>query len=326
MISAMRIGEQAALLARQGRVPEAMLLLNGAAARGDAEAMLELGAWRLAGDFVPRDLGASREWFRRAAAAGNREGKRVYNAFLANGTGGPADWPAALELLRRRAKADPEAAQQVSAVEKMRLSPNGEPLDLPEGRLLSASPHVEILPKLFTPAECQFLVRAAEPLMQPALTVHPQTGQQLRNPIRTSDAAAFPLILENPAVHALNRRLAAASGIPVSHGEPLQVLRYRPGQQYRAHSDALPGVDNQRSVTMLVYLNDGYSGGETHFLANKLSVKGEVGDALLFRNVKPDGRPDEASAHAGLPVTRGVKLIASRWIREKPLSLEKPAP
>jgi prolyl 4-hydroxylase len=312
------------LLARQGRIPQAMLLLNGAAAQGDAEAMLELGMWRLGGQIVPRDLAASREWFRRAAMAGHRDANRIYNAFLGNGTGGTAEWAAAVDMLRRRARTDPEAAQQLAAIDKMNLTLDGDPVGLPDSEAFSSSPHVEIFRKLFTPAECQYLIRAAEPLMEPALTVHPQTRQQLRNPIRTSDAAAFPLALENPAVHALNRRLAAVSGTPVSHGEPLQVLRYRPGQQYRAHSDALPGVENQRTLTVLVYLNSGFLGGETHFLANKLSFRGEVGDALLFRNVTPDGRPDEAAAHAGLPVTRGVKLIASRWIRARPLSLEKP--
>jgi hypothetical protein len=37
----------------------------------------------------------------------------------------------------------------------------------------------------------------------------------------------------------------------------------------------------------------------------------------LFRNVGPDGRADETATHAGMPVKGGVKLIASRWIRER---------
>ena len=49
-----------------------------------------------------------------------------------------------------------------------------------------------------------------------------------------------------------------------------------------------------------------------------LAFKGDVGDALLFRNATDDGRPDPESLHAGLPVTSGEKLLASRWIRQKP--------
>jgi prolyl 4-hydroxylase len=47
-------------------------------------------------------------------------------------------------------------------------------------------------------------------------------------------------------------------------------------------------------------------------------VKGRAGEGLLFANALPDGRPDPASRHAGLPVTAGAKLLASRWIRQRP--------
>lgn len=103
--------------------------------------------------------------------------------------------------------------------------------------------------------------------------------------------------------------ITPAKGTAAAQGEPLQILRYRPGQEYKPHSDALPGEANQRILTMLVYLNDGYRGGETLFLANRLKVRGEVGDALLFRNVDCDNRPDRNAVHAGLPVTSGEKFL-----------------
>jgi prolyl 4-hydroxylase len=96
------------------------------------------------------------------------------------------------------------------------------------------------------------------------------------------------------------------------------VLRYREGGEYRPHFDAIDGLANQRILTMIVWLNDGYEGGETIFLHNSLRVKGGIGDALLFRNARADGTRDPRSCHAGLPVTRGEKLIASRWIRAGP--------
>lgn len=309
------------MLARQGRTAEALDILDRGAAQNDPAALFELAIWRLAGSIVPRDLEQAREYFKRAAAAGHSEAARVYNAFLANGTGATPDWRAAADLLRQRASSDTNAATQLQVIAAMRLTGDGDPIEPISGQQLSKSPHVELFPKALSAAECRFLAEAAEPLMQPAVTVDPRSGQQLRNPVRTSDAAGFPLALENPAIHALNRRIAALARLPVSHGEPLQVLRYRPGQQYRVHSDALPGTDNQRVVTVLVYLNAGYSGGETHFPASGLSIRGEIGDALLFRNVGENGRPDERAIHAGLPVTSGTKLIASRWIRARPLNL-----
>ena len=139
------------------------------------------------------------------------------------------------------------------------------------------------------------------------------------SPLRSSHGATFPPHVESPAVHALSRRLAAASGTDVSQGEPLQVLRYSAGQEYRPHFDAIDGAENQRTLTFLVYLNDGYEGGETQFLATGLKVSGKKGDGLLFRNADDSGRRDPNAKHAGLPPTTGEKFIASRWIRQRPL-------
>ncbi|QPQ55784.1 2OG-Fe(II) oxygenase [Allosphingosinicella flava] len=90
----------------------------------------------------------------------------------------------------------------------------------------------------------------------------------MQHPVRTSDAAAFPIAQENPALHALNRRIAAASETLAE-----QILRYQSGQQYRPHSDAMAGEKNQRILTFLIYLNDDFEGGETHFLAPDLKVR-----------------------------------------------------
>jgi prolyl 4-hydroxylase len=111
--------------------------------------------------------------------------------------------------------------------------------------------------------------------------------------------------------------LAAASGTAYEQGEALQILRYRPGQQYRAHVDAVPSTENQRATTALVYLNDDFQGGETYFVKVGLKVKGEKGDAIVFRNATADGAADYDAEHAGLPVTSGTKHLASRWIRER---------
>jgi prolyl 4-hydroxylase len=140
------------------------------------------------------------------------------------------------------------------------------------------------------------------------------SGESVTDAIRTSDGATIHWLIEDPATHALNRRLAALSGTLVEQGEPLYILRYQPGQQYRPHTDWLPGA-NPRVLTALVYLNDGYEGGETEFVKAGLRVRGRKGDVLIFRSQGPDGGLDPLSEHAGLPVTNGTKYLASRWIR-----------
>ena len=74
----------------------------------------------------------------------------------------------------------------------------------------------------------------------------------------------------------------------------------------------------QRTETFLIYLNDDYSGGETHFPELGLSHVGARGDALVFSNVDAAGKPDDATRHAGLPPTSGEKWLFSQWIREFP--------
>ena len=314
------ITEQAEMLAASGHRLDAVRLLENGARRGDREALFTLAAWRLTGEQLPRDLTLARDLFARAAR-GPRAAAAVHIAFMANGTGAAADWPRAMELLAAFAAHDPAARAQHHLIAAMSLAGDGAPMTVPTPERLSGKPDVLLFRNLFSMRECHYLCWLAEPMLEPAVVIDPVSGRHIRDPVRTSDVAAFPLAIENPAIRALNQRISAASGTDVACGEPLQILSYRPGQQYHAHVDAIAGTDNQRVITVLVYLNSDYAGGETRFLPNGPSVKGATGDAILFRNVDLHGRADPASRHAGLPVTKGRKLVASRWIRERPLDL-----
>ena len=300
--------QQALALAEAGRGADAAALLEHSEA---ADAATLLALWQVEGRVVARDLAAARGNLVRAAAGGSAGAARTLAGFIATGTGGAANWEGALALLAEWRERDPLAAQQLDLIAAM-------PHALPEPEPLSDTPWVRRLPGLFTPAECGFLAEVSGPRFRGAQIFHEGLGKFVEDPIRRSDVAGFPIVTEWPLVHALNRRIAAASGTDVAAGEPLQVLRYRPGQAYTPHLDAVRGLANQRRLTMLVWLNDGYEGGETRFLETDLRVRGRVGDALLFRNTLADGNPDPASRHEGMPVTRGEKLLASRWIRERP--------
>jgi prolyl 4-hydroxylase len=200
-------------------------------------------------------------------------------------------------------------------IDRMKLDANGDPLEPPKSALLSTSPMVTKFERLFTAGECNYLREIAETHYQPS-TVYNAQRQLVRDPMRGSDGATFHWLIEDPAVHALNRRLAAVSGSAAEHGEALQILRYRPGQQYKPHYDFVRATDNQRHLTALVYLNHDYDGGETGFMKTGLKVKGRKGDAIVFANSLADRSVDPMSEHAGLPVKKGTKYLASRWIRE----------
>ena len=310
---------EAQLLFQSGRGQQALELLGKAGGAGNADALEFLASICVAGRLVNRDLALARDLFRKAAEAGSAAGAAAYRAFVANGTGGPPDWGKAVRLLEDAAAGNARVRRELDLISAMGLSPEGNPPSDYAYEDLCASPKVTLFPALLSEAECDYMIDASTAVFEPSRVVDPQTGQLVPNPVRTSDAAAFPLVMESPAVHALNKRLAAASGTKVAQGEPLQILRYRPGQEYRPHFDAIAGAENQRILTFLVYLNDDYEGGETCFLTPGLEVKGRKGDGLLFRNADDKGRADANSQHAGLPVIAGEKLLASRWIRERPL-------
>lgn len=307
---------RAIALSQAGRNAEAVLLVNQAAASGDAASLAMLAEMKWRGGMVPQDLPAARALYGKAGDAGHRQSAGFHTNLLASGIAGPRDWPAALARLRREAAADPQRARMLKLIEAMALTPDGEPAALSDAEPLSVEPDVTLLRGLFTKGECDYLRAVAEP-QYVASFVNDAAGRQVRDPIRTSDGSTIAWLVEDPAVHAINRRLAAASGTQAEQGEAIQILRYRPGQEYRPHMDFVRGGDNVRALTALIYLNHDYQGGETRFVKTGLQVKGRTGDALIFRNALPDGQPDPLTEHAGMPVTSGTKYLASRWIRER---------
>lgn len=304
---------QALALIQAGRIAEGLRLLEELAAQDNGAALFALADlyWRGAG--VSRDFARGREFLARSSDAGDPVGTRCYTNLLASGIAGPRRWSEALARLREEGQDDWLRAQTLDLIEAMALDDEGEPTELPLAKRLSERPEVVLYEAAFTPAECNHLMTIAEWGYEPS-TVADGRGGNVLDPIRTSDGSTFHWLIEDPATHALNRRLAALSGTKADQGEPLLVLRYQPGQQYRPHVDWL-GAEQSRIKTALVYLNEGYAGGETCFTRTGLSVKGRRGDVLIFRNTVDGERADPLSEHAGLPVTDGTKYLATRWIR-----------
>lgn len=298
-----------------GRSAEAILFVNEMAAQSDPAALALLAEMTWRGGIVRQDPVQARDLFRRAGEAGHLGSACAYTNLLANGVAGKRNWTAALKRLRKEAALLPPRRRMLQILEKMKLTPEGDPISVPKSTVLSTSPRVEMVRLLFSAAECDYLMQLAEPGYTPA-TVNDSSGQPVRDPIRTSDGSTIHWLIEDPVVHALNRRVGAASATAYDQGEALQILRYRPGQQYRPHQDFVRSTDNHRATTALVYLNDDFQGGETFFVKAGLKLRGNRGDAVVFRNATADRRADPLAEHAGLPVTIGTKYIASRWIRE----------
>lgn len=312
-------------LVAAGRFAEAADRLKSSAADGDRDALFMLGGWRISGQVIARDTAAARELMGKAAEAGHPTASLFYAHFLANGTGGGSDWRRARQVLATIAD-QPTVAAQLAMLGRMAVDDNGEPTQLPKLETLSESPAVFTVSNFATAEECEYLIRSSEPRLQPSVVTDRATGRSIPHPDRKSDGAFFGVGHEDLVVNAINRRIGAISRTRTEQAEPLQILRYGPGGEFRTHFDFLNAGGNQRILTALIYLTEDYEGGETRFVRAGLDFRGRKGDLLLFRNVGEDGRQDELSEHAGLPVKSGTKIVASRWIWREPFIVEPPRP
>ena len=191
-----------------------------------------------------------------------------------------------------------------------------------ESETVCEKPSARVYRNVLTPEECEYVIANSMRHLGPSLIVDPTTGKARRDNYRNSLTAVYSPVDLDLAIVTLNRRIADIAGYPHENGEFLGVLCYVPGQEYKPHFDWLPeGAEldrsGQRIGTALIYLNNEFDGGETHFMTPDIRFKGDPGDLLVFENVLPDGSTDDAAQHAGLPVGNGFKWLISRWFREK---------
>lgn len=281
-------------------------------AASDGAAALALAEARLIGEGGAPDAAAALALVEQAARLGNADARRAWVYMTGSGIGRPADPAAARAMLGELAKEDRFAAVQHAFLDHLTCR---QKLAEVEPEILSHDPRIAIFRGLFSPAECRYLVLLGTPWLERALIIDHATGCGVLDPIRDASTSSFPALAEDLVVQQINACIAAASTTEPAWGEPLTILHYQPGQQYRPHHDAGGAADALRHWTALIWLNADYEGGETDFPDVGVQVKGGVGDMLLFNNVTAEGTADPRMIHAGLPVTRGVKWMASRWIR-----------
>lgn len=194
------------------------------------------------------------------------------------------------------------------------------------GERVCGRPRVTRVDNLLSADECRLLMLSAAPMLRPSTTADPATGEIVANALRTSADASFDPLVEDFALRMIQLRMAHAARCPLVDAEQLIVLRYRPGEEYRPHRDYLPASTiagdhpeaGNRARTICVYLNEVEAGGQTEFPVAGVRVQPQAGRAVIFDNLREDGSPDVDSLHAGAPVERGEKWLATLWIRQGP--------
>uniref|UniRef100_UPI000D4E0E1C prolyl hydroxylase family protein n=1 Tax=unclassified Variovorax TaxID=663243 RepID=UPI000D4E0E1C len=169
-------------------------------------------------------------------------------------------------------------------------------------RLLAHSPRAFSVEGFLEPGECAQLIALAEREGFASAGVRTADGPKAMPAIRNNERAMLP----SPFwVGLLWQRLQAVA-LPELDGQTAQGLpgdlrfyKYMPGQRFKMHKDGPWHEDGRTSrLTLLVYLNDGFTGGDTDF--REFRVKPQAGAALLFVH---------DTWHEGAAVASGVKYV-----------------
>jgi prolyl 4-hydroxylase len=198
---------------------------------------------------------------------------------------------------------------------------------LPAAETLHEAPLIRRLPGVIHPLVLDAVINLAAPLVRRSQIVDARTGQVRADPMRTSSHVTLGPRQHDHVLEALERCISRVSGVPALNGEFLQILRYHPGEEFRPHVDYFNSSGagayqsladgGQRAQTVLMYLNDDYTGGSTYFPELRLDIKGGRGDMLHFHNLGADGLGHRDTLHAGMPVAAGEKWLLSQWIRSE---------
>jgi len=185
------------------------------------------------------------------------------------------------------------------------------------------NPRVDLftLEDFLSRAECARIVALSGHHLKPStVSENDDPGREFR-----SSTTAYIGHLKSPAATAVDAKICRTLGIHAAYSEGIQAQRYEVGQQFKPHWDAFEpgseafkrfgGVRGNRTWTFMVYLNEDMEGGATRFTELDIAVRPKTGMALLWNNLNADGSPNLATKHCGEPVTRGHKVIITKWFR-----------
>jgi prolyl 4-hydroxylase len=260
-----------------------------------------------------------------AAAEGDPQAQSICAGLAAQDDSLNDHWSIALGYLRAAAEGGIASARQELAIVGVDFPSLLAPKPF---EFASHDPRILVSRGFASALECDWLIEAARPRTVAAQIYNPQTGTgfEARN-VRNNSAAAFGVLETGVLLCAMRGRLRASIDLGGHEFEPLMVLHYQAGQQFAPHFDFIDpeqqglrediAQKGQRVATLLIYLNDDFTGGQTTFPTLGYSFKGGKGDALLFWNTDAQGRPDRRMLHAGMPPLRGEKWLLSQWIRRR---------
>lgn len=303
-----------------------------------ASALVDRARSLLIGRDGDQDVATAVGMIESVAAGEDGEALELLATITAVGVTKAPDWPAALDLLQRAAECGSEPARG-----QLRLLSSGASggswaeiraaIDLapwmaaaPRAPLTEA-PRVRQAQAFVPPHVCDWLIGRARGRLRAAMMYDGETKTEWADPHRTCSDYQFDILNTDLVVQLVREKIAATTGLPPPVMEPPRIFHYALGQDIKPHFDRAgdgvkgygdSGYLGDRIVTFLLYLNDGYEGGELSFPKTGFQCKGAKGDGIYFAHVDASGKQDPLSLHAGLVITRGEKWVMSQWIHDRP--------
>lgn len=197
---------------------------------------------------------------------------------------------------------------------------------------LHSDPDIKLIKGFLTKEECDYIINLGEPHIKKS-EVCGKFGSR-PDKSRTSMTAHIGkkfLGKENsdPILTNVLRKSESYCGLPFKNIEPIQLVRYEPGQYFKPHYDYLDRKidmyrenverNGQRKYTFFVYLTDvpDNVGGTTYFPKLKTHFTGAKGDAIFWSNVDENGEDDKRMLHSGTELKKGKKYGLNIWVRDK---------
>ena len=174
---------------------------------------------------------------------------------------------------------------------------------------VSGRTDIFLLRNFLPEAECADFIARSEERGYEEAAISTASGQVVVKGVRNNDR----ILWDEPAL-ALEWYSRCEPFLPSSFGrwqkhalnERFRFYRYKPGQTFKRHRDGSfrRHKGEESWMTLMVYLNEGYSGGSTRFWfagdANETVIQPEAGTALIFMHER---------IHEGEIVTEGVKYV-----------------
>ncbi|MCW3466650.1 prolyl hydroxylase family protein [Chitinophaga nivalis] len=172
---------------------------------------------------------------------------------------------------------------------------------------------IRTIPHFFTDEECEYVIWYCEQQQLFDKSKVLQEGTSIIKSYLRSSYNAYLGAEDDPVLKKLYDKITTCLQIDSNRLEGLQCVRYQPYQEFKPHYDNGPA--SPRKHTLLVYLNDDFTGGETYFPEIDFTVQPVKSTALMFTNIDEQLQSIPGSVHAGLPVVSGTKYACNIWIK-----------